>query len=87
MTQIAVDKHNLFKVAPPKSSAKGDITTDAARAIIRSHAEHQYAKTERLREARLAFEALEPPALPEAGARTLISGKLSKQAKAPNAAG
>ncbi len=50
MTTIAVDKHNLFKVAPPKSSAKGDITADAARAIIRSHAEHQYAKTERLLE-------------------------------------
>lgn len=66
---IATDEHNLFRTVPTKSLAKGDITNNAARAIIRTEAEHQYAKTKRLREARLAFEALQPPALPEARSR------------------
>lgn len=72
---IAIDEHNLFRIAPVKSSVPGDITNDAARAIIRRHAEHQHAKTDRLREARLAFEALQPPELPEAGASTRRSDK------------
>jgi hypothetical protein len=66
---IATDEQNLFRTVPTKSLAKGDITNNAARAIIRTETEHQHAKTKRLREARLAFEALLPPALPEARAR------------------
>lgn len=72
MTTIAIDEHNLFKIAPMKSSAPGDVTNDAARAIIRRHAAHQHAKTNRLREARLAFEALQPSKVPETGVRTNI---------------
>jgi hypothetical protein len=64
MTNL-IDEQSVFRVAPTKSMAKGDITNEAARAIIRVEAERQYAKTTRLREARLAFEALGPPALPE----------------------
>ena len=68
MTNVTGER-NIFRTVPTKPLAKSDITNDAARAIIRVEAERQHAKTTRLREARLAFEALLTPAFPQAGAR------------------
>lgn len=55
---------NAFRPAPPKPPAKSDITTIAARAIIKAEADQRNAKTLRLRAARLAVE---PVALLNAG--------------------
>lgn len=67
---ISTGKQNLFQTVRTKSQVKGDITNEAARAIIRIEAERQSAKTARLREARLAVQALQPDAVPERRART-----------------
>ena len=50
---ISIGEENIFRTVPTKSLAKGDITNEASRAIIRVETERQYAKTTRLREARL----------------------------------
>lgn len=52
----------LFKSAPPKDDANVDATTKAVRAIVDEEAAARIAKTERLRAARLAREAIEHPA-------------------------
>ena len=78
---ISIDEQNVFRTVPTKSLAKGDITNEAARAIIRIEAERQYAKTARLREARLTFEALLPPAQPGARVRACKTDRKSRTAK------
>ena len=78
---ISIGEQNIFRTVPTKSLAKGDITNEVARAIIRVETERQYAKTTRLREARLAFEALSPPALPEAKARIRSTGRKIRNAR------
>lgn len=55
---ISAGKQNLLQTVRTKSQVKGDITNEAARAIIRIEAERQSAKTARLREARLAVQSL-----------------------------
>ena len=72
---IAMDEHTLFRNVPTKSVAKGDVTNEAARTIIRAEKERQYAKTASLREARLAFEAQFTPDLPKARARLAKEGR------------
>ena len=51
----------IFKPTPSRTEAKSDATTRAAREIIDSEAAARIAKTERLRAARLAREAVETP--------------------------
>ena len=80
MTDL-IDKRNFFRTVPTKSMAKGDVTNEAARAIIRVETERQYAKTTRLREARLAFEALSPPTLPETKARHRTTDRKIRNAR------
>ena len=72
---IATEEQNVFRPVRTKSLAKSDITNEAARAIIRTEAERQYAKTTRLREARLAMQALQPAAVPETKARVRKADK------------
>ena len=79
---ILIDEQDIFRTVPKKSQAKGDVTNEAARGIIRVEAERQFAKTMRLREARLAFEALQPPALPEAKACVRNTDRKNRTAKA-----
>ena len=79
---IATEEHTVFRAVPTKSLAKGDITNDAARAIIRADAEYQYAKTTRLRDARLAAEALLPPELPKARVRIAKTERKTRTVKA-----
>lgn len=60
----------LFKSTPPRDDANVDATTKAVRAIIDQEAAARIAKTERLRAARLAREAIEHPATsPKRGRR------------------
>jgi hypothetical protein len=55
----------IFKPKPSPTEGKGDATTRAARVIIDNEAAATAAKTERLRAARLAREAIaEPVAVP-----------------------
>ncbi len=49
-------QHSLFKPKPSKAETKADVTSDAARAIIRDEAERREAKTARLRQERLDSE-------------------------------
>ncbi|WP_421693774.1 hypothetical protein [Aestuariivirga sp.] len=84
-TEIAqIGEQTLSPVAPRKPQAKGDATTDAARAILRAEVEHQHAKTARLRAARLAFEAQQPKEIPGSRARPL-KPKTKKRAAAASA--
>ncbi|SON57334.1 hypothetical protein HDIA_3793 [Hartmannibacter diazotrophicus] len=53
----SITKDNLFPPKRQKAETKADITDQAARAIIQEEADKRNAKTERLREARLAMEA------------------------------
>lgn len=46
-----------FAAPPSKASAKAEVTDHAARAIIGEEEAHRKAKTEKLRQARLAHEA------------------------------
>lgn len=55
----------IFKPKPTTAEAKGDATTRAALTIINGEASAREAKTERLRQARLAQEALEPAPVPK----------------------
>ena len=50
-------ENSVFGAAPPKAPAKSDITTLAARAIIKDETDQRNAKTERLRAARLKSES------------------------------
>ena len=78
---ISIKEQNIFRAVPTKSLAKGDVTNEAARAIIRVETERQNAKTTSLREARLAFEALSPPTLPETKARDRTTDRKIRNAK------
>jgi hypothetical protein len=80
---ISIDEQNVFRTVPTKSLAKSDVTNEAARAIIRFETERQYAKTTRLREERLAFEALSLPALSETKAFVRGTTRKSRTAKKP----
>lgn len=55
----AIDKMGLFKSPRSKAETKADVTDNAARAITETEAAKRDAKTAKLREARLAREALE----------------------------
>ena len=48
----------IFKPTPSRNEAKNDMTTRVAREIIESEAAARTAKTERLRAARMAQEAV-----------------------------
>ncbi len=52
----------VFKLKPSRQETKADTTTRAAREIIDSEASAREAKTQRLRAARLAIEAIDKPA-------------------------
>lgn len=56
-----VPQPELFKSTPPRDDANIDATTKAVRAIVDQEAAARIAKTERLRAARLAREAVEHP--------------------------
>lgn len=70
---MATVPEGIFKPKPTSTEAKGDTTTRAARAIIQGEAAAREAKTEKLRQARLAKEAEEalvpPPPKPVRKAR------------------
>lgn len=52
----------VFKLKPSRQETKADTTTRAAREIIDGEASAREAKTQRLRAARLAIEAIDKPA-------------------------
>lgn len=54
----------IFKPAPSRSEAKGDVTSRAARSIIETETARREAKTMRLRAARLEKEAADPEPVP-----------------------
>lgn len=58
-----LNKHTLFKTAPPAARTLLDNTTQVARAIVASETEARHMKTTRLREARLAKLAAGLPKL------------------------
>lgn len=61
--------NDLFKPKPTRMESKDDTTTKVAKAIINGEAAERVAKTERLRQARLAQEAADiadKPAKPKA---------------------
>lgn len=61
-----ITKDNLFRPSGSKAETKAEITNHTARAIIAAEAELRDAKTARLRQARLASEAVAaPPVLPK----------------------
>ena len=53
--------HAAFKATPSRTESRQDATTRAALAIIASESAATDAKTDRLRAARLAHEAANPP--------------------------
>lgn len=64
----AIAEHSLFKPKSSKAETKADVTSNAARAIIRDEAARREAKTARLRQERLDNEtklAASPPAKPD----------------------
>ncbi|MDR7034465.1 hypothetical protein [Mesorhizobium sp. BE184] len=72
----------IFKPKPTTAEAKGDATTRAARTIIGSEVALRDAKTERLRKARLAQEALEPAPEPKAKPKAKAKAKAKPKAAA-----
>jgi hypothetical protein len=60
----------VFQPKPSKQEAKADATTRLVRAIIDNEASAREAKTERLRQARLAHEKSAPAVPSKARART-----------------
>ena len=71
-------QQDIFKPKPSRTEAKVDATTRAVRTIAAGESAQRNAKTERLRAARLAAEALEAPAAekhPSRPARTATQRK------------
>ncbi|PLP56337.1 hypothetical protein CYK37_26565 [Mesorhizobium loti] len=68
--------NDMFKAKPTRTESKDDNTSRAAKAIINDEAAKRAAKTERLRLARLAQEAVAVPDKPKAPkARAKKAGK------------
>ncbi len=72
----------IFKPKPTASEVKGDATTRAALTIINGEAAARDAKTERLRKARLAQEALAPAAAPKTKSSTSVQKGIRRSKKA-----
>lgn len=61
----SINKHTLFQQPRSKAESKADVTTSNARSIMDAEVKKREAKTQRLREARLALAASEDaPAAP-----------------------
>lgn len=67
----------IFKQSPTSGEKKGDATTRAAQEITDGETAAREAKTERLRQARLAKEAAEPIVVPKPKTRSAKSGSRS----------
>ena len=70
-----------FKPKPTTAEAKGDATTRAALTIINGEAAAREAKTERLRKARLAQEALEAAPAPKKKPPTTVQKRIRNPKK------
>ena len=57
---ISLTRDTLFKPVRPTAATRAEITNSTVRAINDADAEHREAKTARLRQARLQYEALHP---------------------------